>query len=83
MVKMFLERGYSLPKYRTHLGMVFQSFNLFNNMNVLENCTSGQMTVLKETKKKPKNCLRKFRKVGMARFIDAKPAQLSGGQSNG
>ena len=78
--KNVLERGYSLPKYRTHLGMVFQSFNLFNNMNVLENCTSGQMTVLKETKKKPKNCLRKFRKVGMARFIDAKPAQLSGGQ---
>lgn len=78
--KNVLERGYSLPKYRTHLGMVFQSFNLFNNMNVLENCTSGQMTVLKRNKEEAKNCLRKFRKVGMARFIDAKPAQLSGGQ---
>ena len=60
--------------------MVFQSFNLFNNMNVLENCTSGQMTVLKETKKKPKIALENLEKVGMARFIDAKPAQLSGGQ---
>lgn len=39
-----LEKGYSLTKYRTHLGMVFQSFNLFNNMNVLENCLSGQLT---------------------------------------
>lgn len=52
--KNVLERGYSLPKYRTHLGMVFQSFNLFNNMNVLENCTSGQMTVLKKQRRSQK-----------------------------
>ena len=43
--------------------MVFQSFNLFNNMNVLENCTSGQMTVLKETKKKPKIALENLEKL--------------------
>lgn len=61
--------------------MVFQSFNLFNNMNVLENCTSGQMTVLKRNKEEAKKiALENLEKVGMARFIDAKPAQLSGGQ---
>ena len=76
--KNVLERGYSLPKYRTHLGMVFQSFNLFNNMNVLENCTSGQMTVLKRNKEEAKKIA--LENLGMARFIDAKPAQLSGGQ---
>ncbi|MDT2596103.1 amino acid ABC transporter ATP-binding protein [Enterococcus dongliensis] len=76
-----LAPGYSLPKYRTHLGMVFQSFNLFNNMNVLQNCTSGQITVLgrKEDEAK-KIALENLEKVGMDRFIDAKPAQLSGGQ---
>ncbi len=45
---------YNLPKYRTNLGMVFQSFNLFNNMNVLENCMSGQTTVLKRDKETAK-----------------------------
>lgn len=49
-----LEKGYSLTKYRTHLGMVFQSFNLFNNMNVLENCLSGQLTVLKRNRQEAK-----------------------------
>lgn len=76
-----LARGYNLAKYRTHLGMVFQSFNLFTNMNVLENCTSGQITVLKRNKDEAKKiALENLEKVGMARFIDAKPAQLSGGQ---
>jgi putative lysine transport system ATP-binding protein len=76
-----LERGYNLPKYRTNLGMVFQSFNLFNNMNVLENCMSGQTTVLKRNKEEAKKvALENLEKVGMERFIDARPAQLSGGQ---
>ncbi|MGG5343005.1 amino acid ABC transporter ATP-binding protein [Enterococcus sp. AZ192] len=76
-----LERGYNLPKYRTHLGMVFQSFNLFNNMNVLENCTSGQTTVLKREKEEARKiAMENLEKVGMGRFIDAKPSQLSGGQ---
>ena len=76
-----LAPGYNLPKYRTHLGMVFQSFNLFNNMNVLQNCMSGQVTVLgrKEAEAK-KVALDNLEKVGMDRFVDAKPAQLSGGQ---
>lgn len=76
-----LEPGYNLPKYRTHLGMVFQQFNLFNNMNVLENCISGQTTVLKRSKEEAKQiALANLEKVGMERYIDAKPAQLSGGQ---
>lgn len=76
-----LTKGYNLPKYRTHLGMVFQSFNLFNNMDVLENCISGQVTVLKRTKEEAKKiALENLEKVGMSRFVSAKPAQLSGGQ---
>ncbi|WP_086349693.1 amino acid ABC transporter ATP-binding protein [Candidatus Enterococcus clewellii] len=76
-----LEPGYDLPKYRTHLGMVFQQFNLFNNLNVLDNCTTGQITVLKRSKSEAeKTALENLEKVGMARFVQAKPAQLSGGQ---
>lgn len=76
-----LESGYDLPKYRTHLGMVFQQFNLFNNLNVLDNCTTGQITVLKRSKSEAeKVALENLEKVGMARFVQAKPAQLSGGQ---
>ncbi|MFV0560661.1 MAG: amino acid ABC transporter ATP-binding protein [Enterococcus sp.] len=72
---------YNLPKYRTHLGMVFQSFNLFNNMDVLENCMSGQTTVLKRDKATAeKIALENLEKVGMKRFIKARPSQLSGGQ---
>lgn len=76
-----LQKGYNLPKYRTHLGMVFQSFNLFNNMDVLENCMSGQVTVLKRSREEAKKiALENLEKVGMSRFVSAKPAQLSGGQ---
>lgn len=76
-----LAKGYNLPKYRTHLGMVFQSFNLFNNMNVLDNCISGQVTVLKRNREEAKKiALENLKKVDMAAYISAKPAQLSGGQ---
>jgi len=76
-----LAKGYSLPKYRTHLGMVFQSFNLFNNMDVLENCVTGQVTVLKRNREEAKQvALENLKKVGMERFVSAKPTQLSGGQ---
>ena len=72
---------YNLPKYRTHLGMVFQSFNLFNNMNVLENCMSGQVTVLKRDKESARKiAIENLEKVGMDRYIEARPSQLSGGQ---
>ncbi len=76
-----LEKGYNLPKYRTHLGMVFQSFNLFANMDVLENCTTGQTTVLKRKPEEAKEiALKHLKNVGMDQFVSAKPAQLSGGQ---
>ena len=70
-----------LVKLREKVGMVFQQFNLFNNLSVLENCVIGQMKVLKksrpEAEKKAKELLSK---VGMERFINAKPNQISGGQ---
>lgn len=76
-----LAAKYNLAKYRTHLGMVFQSFNLFNNMNVLENCMTGQMTVLKRNKEEAQQvALKNLEQVGMSRFIKARPNQLSGGQ---
>lgn len=76
-----LEKGYSLTKYRTHLGMVFQSFNLFNNMTILENCLSGQLTVLKRNRQEAKEiALENLKKVGIERYVNAKPSQLSGGQ---
>ena len=74
-------RGVNAPKYRSHVGMVFQSFNLFNNMTVLENCMVGQIKVLKRSKEEAKkNALVYLDKVGMAPYINAKPRQISGGQ---
>ncbi|HCD44532.1 MAG TPA: ABC transporter, partial [Lachnoclostridium sp.] len=62
-------------------GMVFQSFNLFNNMTVLENCLVGQVKVLKKGKEEArKKAMMYLEKVGMAPYINAKPRQLSGGQ---
>lgn len=49
-----LQKGFKQDEYRTHVGMCFQSFNLFNNMTVLENCMIGQMKVLKNQRKKQK-----------------------------
>ena len=67
--------------YRAKVGMVFQSFNLFQNMSVLENCMVGQIKVAKKTKKEAKEKAILFlKKVGMEPFINAKPKQLSGGQ---
>ena len=67
--------------YRSHVGMVFQSFNLFNNMSALKNCMIGQTKVLKKSKAETKaSALHYLEKVGMAPYINAKPSQLSGGQ---
>ena len=69
------------PKYRSHVGMVFQSFNLFNNMTVLQNCMVGQVQVLGRGKAEAKEIAMKYlQKVGMAPYINARPRQLSGGQ---
>ena len=68
-------------EYRSHVGMVFQSFNLFNNMTVLKNCMVGQMKVLGRKKEEAREtALYYLQKVGMAPYIHAKPRQLSGGQ---
>lgn len=70
-----------LAKFRTKVGMVFQSFNLFNNMTVLQNCMAGTTKVLKMKKEEAEFLAIKYlRKVGMAPYINAQPAQLSGGQ---
>lgn len=71
----------NIPAYRAKVEMVFQSFNLFENMTVLKNCMIGQMKVLKSTKENAKKeAMYYLEKVGMAPYINAKPRQLSGGQ---
>ena len=74
-------KGVNAPEYRSHVGMVFQSFNLFDNMTVLENCMVGQIKVLKKNKEEARqNAMHYLEKVGMAPYINAKPRQISGGQ---
>lgn len=69
------------PAYRAKVGMVFQSFNLFDNMSVLRNCMVGQTKVLKKSKAEAEeNAMRYLKKVGMDPYINARPRQLSGGQ---
>jgi len=75
------DRKVNAPEYRSHVGMVFQSFNLFNNMTVLENCMVGQIKVLKKSKEEARKAAMFYlQKVGMAPYINAKPRQISGGQ---
>ncbi len=67
--------------YRARVGMVFQSFNLFNNLTVLENCVIGQVKVNRAPKKEARDrSLYYLNKVGMLPYINARPAQISGGQ---
>ena len=76
-----MAKGFSPSSYRARVGMVFQSFNLFNNMTVLENCTAGLRYVLHQDKETAKaTALSNLEKVGMAPYIHARPRQLSGGQ---
>ena len=68
-------------KYRTKVGMVFQSFNLFNNMTALQNCVTGQMSVLRRSRAEAEKIAMEYLgRVGMTPYIHARPAQLSGGQ---
>ncbi len=72
---------FSISRYRAKVGMVFQSFNLFNNMTALNNCITGQVSVLKKNRKEAEEvAMRYLQKVGMEPYINAKPSQLSGGQ---
>jgi len=74
-------KGVNAPAYRAKVGMVFQSFNLFNNMTVLENCMVGQIKVMKKDKETARvHALEYLEKVGMSPYINARPRQISGGQ---
>ena len=74
-------KGVNAPAYRAKVGMVFQSFNLFNNMTVLENCMVGQIKVLKKDRESARlHALEYLEKVGMSPYINARPRQISGGQ---
>ncbi len=76
-----LDDQHDIYEYRTKLGMVFQSFNLFNNLNVLSNCVVGQVKVLKRSKEEAEKVAMKYLKVvGMEKYVNARPSQLSGGQ---
>ena len=71
----------SMPAYHAKVGMVFQQFNLFDNMTVLKNCMYGQMKALRRGESESReNALKYLEKVGMTPFINAMPRQLSGGQ---
>ena len=68
-------------QYRSRVGMVFQSFNLFHHMSVLKNCTTGTRRVLHISKKEAyERAITYLKRVGMAPYIHAYPGQLSGGQ---
>ena len=75
-----LGKNFNMCKYRAKVGMVFQSFNLFDNLSVLENCVIGQMKVLKRSRGESEKIAMEFLgKVGMDAHINARPRQLSGG----
>lgn len=79
--KDILKGELDINQHRTHVGMVFQSFNLFNNKNVLENCMIGQIKVLKRSKEEAREkAMYYLEKVGMKEFANAGSTQLSGGQ---
>ena len=71
----------NLSQYRARVGMVFQQFNLFNNMNALENCVCPQLTVLHRKREEAEKIAKDYlERVGMSAYCNARPAQLSGGQ---
>ncbi len=75
------QKGFSVQTYRARVCMVFQSFNLFNNMTALDNCIVGQTTVLHRSHAEAREkAMEYLRKVGMEPYVNAKPRQLSGGQ---
>ena len=74
-------KGFNIPKYRAKVGMVFQQFNLFNNMTVLGNCVAGQVKVLGRNRTDAEKIAKEYLdKVGMLGYINARPRQISGGQ---
>ena len=76
-----MEKEMKVSEFRTKVGMVFQSFNLFNNMNALANCVCPQVTVLKRPRAEAEKIAKEYlAKVGMSAYLNARPGQLSGGQ---
>ncbi|MFD0589478.1 amino acid ABC transporter ATP-binding protein [Paenibacillus sp. GCM10027627] len=76
-----LDGRHHIPSYRTKMGMVFQQFNLFENLDVLGNCVVGPVKVLKRSQEEAEQVAKKYLQVvGMERYINARPKQLSGGQ---
>lgn len=79
--KDILAKGFSIPAYRAKVGMVFQNFNLFSNLTVLDNCMIGQRKVMHRDRITAEKTAKLYlEKVGMAPYINAKPRQISGGQ---
>lgn len=79
--KNILKGEININEHRTHVGMVFQSFNLFQNKTVLENCMMGQIKVLKRNKEEARSkAMHYLKKVGMEEFANSSSMQLSGGQ---
>ena len=79
--KDLLDLSTDLNALRQHIGMVFQSFNLFNNKNVLDNCTIAPVSVKKLPRAQAeKIAVEKLTEVGLANFIRADSRRLSGGQ---
>ncbi|MBC8590148.1 amino acid ABC transporter ATP-binding protein [Lachnospiraceae bacterium NSJ-29] len=79
--KDILNNSNDLTNYRTKMGMVFQQFNLFSNLDVLDNCIVAQIKVLNRSKEQAKKIAMEYLEmVGMAQYINARPKQLSGGQ---
>lgn len=73
--------SFNIDEYRTKVGMIFQSFNLFPHLNVLKNCTLAQMKVLKRSAKESEAiALENLKKVGMLDFAQMNVTKLSGGQ---
>ena len=71
----------ALSKYRASVGMVFQQFNLYNNLTVLQNCTLPQIKVLGRSKLDAERIAKDYLdRVGMLPYQNARPAQISGGQ---
>ncbi|WP_100065055.1 amino acid ABC transporter ATP-binding protein [Miniphocaeibacter massiliensis] len=79
--KSIMDSSFNENEYRAKVGMVFQQFNLFNNLSILENCIVGQVKVLKRNRDEAEKIAREYlSKVGMEGYINAKPSQISGGQ---
>ena len=79
--KNIIDKKTNINDIRKEIGMVFQSFNLFENMNVLDNCTIAQIKVLNRSKEEAeKIAINYLNQVGLNNFINSDTRSLSGGQ---